>query len=185
MDAPDDANAVSVGDNATFMKIVSQSVVLDSLMQAGDKPGRVAQLQVEINKNMTNFVQNQQEEKLSDRLGRMQTDAFKMSFLLKSMNCDFTTLLQKVTALSEKINQISSRLDTLEKRVTIISAKRSPRDESEPPKRPTTMTMINPPPSSPLMAAQHRTQRHNFTVTDGKSVHHVVAPKQIEETKKS
>jgi hypothetical protein len=183
MEAPDDADDFGVGADTTFMKIVSQSVVLDSLVQAGDKPGRVAQLQVEINKNMTNFVQNQQEEKLSDRLGRMQTDAFKMSFLLKSMNCDVVTLLEKVTALSEKVNQMSSRLDTLEKRVTIISAKRSPRDESEPPKRPTTMTMINPS-TSPLMAARHRNQ-HNFTVTDGKSVCHVVAPKQTEETKKS
>lgn len=140
----------------TLMQIVAKGVVLDTVMQNGAKPGRVAQLQEEIDADVVKYSQAKFRDRHEEQIAQLRSNVFLLSENQKRLE-------QKNARLTEILVELSKRIETLEQAAATAAAaatkQRSPRSDVEPPKRPVAESLSRPvavaPPQRP------------FTVFDG------------------
>jgi len=145
------------GDAPNLMNIVAKSVVLDTVIQSGNKAGRVAQLQDEIDGDIVRYSQAKFRDQNEEKILNLRTNLLLLH--------DKQTRLERANAkLLEHLLEVSRRLETLEQQAAAMTAaKRSPRADVEPPKRPVAESLSRP---ISVVPPTQQSQRP-FTVFDG------------------
>lgn len=140
-----------------LMDIVAKSVVLDTVIQSGNKAGRVAQLQDEIDGDIVKYSQAKFRDQNEEKILNLRTNLLLLH--------DKQTRLERANAkLLEHLLEVSRRLETLEQQAAAMTAaKRSPRADVEPPKRPVAESLSRP---ISVVPPTQQSQRP-FTVFDG------------------